>query len=88
MSSTKFGFREKKKRFASAACTLEFSYPFSAGGALFLAFVVDLGVVNVGLIVFGTKIGKQFMYVFLPPGKCCEQTLWPNVGVKFLRDIR
>lgn len=55
---------------------------------LFLAFFVDPGVTNVGLIVLGTMIGKQFMYVFLPPGKCCEHTLWPNVGVKVLRDIR
>ena len=42
MSSTKFGFREKKKRFASAACTLEFSYPFSAGGAFNLAITAAI----------------------------------------------
>ena len=42
---------------------------------LFVAFVVDPGFLNLGLIFLGTMVGKQFMYVFRPPGKCCEQTL-------------
>ena len=36
----------------------------------------------------GVNVGTLFIYVFLPPVKCSEQTLWPIVGLNSFLEIK